>query len=233
MVDCLASTGMDPFVPFVIAALLVLAGIGAAIVAWRRGHAGAALMIGLVLVIAPLSFGAPQSASAADDCSGSSQSGDSAPAAAPAPAESTEPTAPVCDRTPAVAVADVAIDGGYWQYENGFWNLPLPTDGTGQEYSDYMSAMMAISEIDRGAAPVSYVLVAHDREGVELTRITITPEDFGGTGDGGGFDDALFDRVTANGSPRDIVMEYTLGYSDGCGGTLDTTIAVKGLLPPP
>jgi hypothetical protein len=224
MVDCLASTGMDPFVPLMIAALLVLAGVGAAIVAWRRGHAGAALMIGLVLIVAPLSFGSPQSASAAD-CSSSSQGGE-APAAAPAPAESTG-AEPAC--TPAVAVADVEIDGGNWEYEGGIWTLPVPSEG--EAYREYMTAMAAVFEIDRSAAPVGVVLVAHNGESAELTRITLTAEDFGGTGNGGGFDDALFERVSANGYPDDMVMGYTFGYSDGCGGTLDTTIAVRGLVP--
>jgi hypothetical protein len=231
MVDCLASTGMDAFLPLVIAALLILGGIGAAVVAFRRGRAGAALMLGLVLIVAPLSFGSAPSAHAADNCETTSES---APAPA-APQSGNAPTGvdPIC--VPKEAISDISVTLGEWVYENEIDGWVLVGTNAQTPSPEVALALQALQETGGTPDFTSFRLTSYDSSGAVLTSLPVSPEDLATGGEDSEGDpnataipDAMFDELAADGWPAAIGMGYTLQYSDGCDGDLNTKVEIRG-----
>ena len=230
LMNCLALTGTDATLPFAIGLVLLLVGGAAvAIVAWRRHRrAGAALLLAIMLVLGgAAAIGVPQPALAA-----STACSDPAPASAPgAPSSPADPSDPSTPCTPATAVPDVAATArDTWQTGSvaGQEYLPLTTASV----SAWSGAITAIDAIDPGTHQVSDTLTGSDgtdTESVATAAVDLQPAQT--PTDSLAVSAADFGDATQGLTQPTVTVTQTIGYTDGCGGTLTTVLTVTGATP--
>lgn len=221
VIDCLAATGFAPQFPAIAAVLLVLIGGGViAVIAHRRKASGVALVIALLILAVPLSLagGAP-SASAAGQCS---EAG--APAPAPVIPVSASPS-PEC--VPAAPAEDVIVaPASAWNFDND----PTTLDWfSGSTADSYFGAVQAIGDIDPSPVVTAslYPSAQNDPTFIPTGAEVDVTGDYSVSGSGVSVDRSDFlstqpDRANAGGT----ALAQKFVYSDGCGGTLTSTITV-------
>lgn len=222
--NCLATTGTDPVLPFLIGALLLLVGIAAAAVATRRKRAGLAL--GLVLLLglgagAGSLLGAPAPAQAATCTSDPGTPGGSGTPC-----------------TPATAIADVtATSRAEWAAGDPAGSTDVPLDA-----ASALAWQTALDAINALGTPTFANGTVVGTDATDSESEVIAASGFTGTGGEVPANAAYvtttdFDAATQGLINPSVVVSFDLEYPDGCGGRLTTHFTATGpftnVAPPP
>jgi hypothetical protein len=213
VMNCLATTGTDAVLPFLIGALLICAGIVVAAIAVRRKRAGLALAIVLLLGLG---------------------AGAGSLLGAPAPAQAacvSDPGAPgggtPC--TPATAIAGVTgTSRAEWAAGDPTGSTDLPLNAA--------SALAWQSALDAINALGTPTFANGNLEGADATNtesVVISESGFTGTS-GEVPTNAVYVHTTDFASATQglidpaVTVSFDLQYPDGCGGTLTTHFTASG-----
>lgn len=237
MVDCLAATGTDDFLPFmVIAAVLLAAGIIGLAIANKKARWSAFAVVPLLLGLTLVGTGAqPVQAADLTTCSSSpSPAASPVTTTTPAPAATPTPTpTPTCE--PSIVFSDVPAD-------TDGWGSSSETDASWSvDDSATVSELLAAALDPHPAAQVSVsILIAHDDDSEPVGAVvTFSTSDytmeFSAEDEEGRVavpTDLVFDTVdTRYPDTRwfldSMLVAVPLSYDDGC-DTAIATITVDG-----
>ncbi len=219
IMNCLATTGTDPVLPFLIGALLICVGIVVAAVAVRRKRAGLALALVLLLGLGAgagslLDAPAPAQAACVSDPAGAPGGGGPGGGAP-------------C--VPATAIADVTANArAEWTAGDPAGSTDLPLDA-----ASALAWQSALDAINALSAPTFANGAVAGTDATNSESVVITESGFTGASGEVPANAAYvhatdFDAATQGLINPTVVVSFDLQYSDGCGGTLTTHFTATG-----
>ncbi|HEY4224450.1 MAG TPA: hypothetical protein VGM70_01385 [Pseudolysinimonas sp.] len=216
--NCLATTGTDPVLPFLIGALLICVGVVVAAIAVRRKRAGLALALVLLLGLgagAGELLGAPAPAQAATCTSD--------------PADPGTPSGGGTPCVPASAVADVAATSrADWAAGDPAGSTDVPLDA-----ASALAWQTALDAINALGTPVFANGSVAGSDATNSESVVIAASGFTGTSgqvpaNAAYVQTTEFDAATQGLTNPTVVLAFDLQYPDGCGGTLTTHFTATG-----